>query len=84
MITQRTPTSPGMSRRRILTAAGTAGLLLPFRSVGGVAWAAATPATYKKWVLAKPCTDNVITPAHFRLVEEAMPLIKDGQQTGEP
>ena len=79
MITQRTPTSPGMSRRRILTAAGTAGLLLPFRSVGGVAWAAATPATYKKWVLAKPCTDNVITPAHFRLVEEAMPLIKDGQ-----
>jgi len=78
-----------ISRRGLIGAAGkttvvagvAGGIAAPFRSLGGVAWAAETlPKTVKKWVLAKNVgDDNKLTLEHFKLVEEPMPQIKQGE-----
>jgi NADPH-dependent curcumin reductase CurA len=77
-----------VSRRGLFGAAGKAtvvagvagGLTAPFRSLGGVAWAAQTPAKVQKWVLAKNVGDDLkLTVDHFKLVEEAMPAPKQGE-----
>jgi len=57
----------------------TAGIIAPFRRLGGVAWAAETAKTYKKWVITKPVTDNKITTEHFKMLELPMPQIQQGQ-----
>jgi NADPH-dependent curcumin reductase CurA len=75
-------TEPSVTRRGALRAAGiaavAAGLWAPLRELGGVA-SAETPKTYKKWVLAKPVIDRKLTIENFRLIEEPVPPIKDGQ-----
>ena len=77
-----------VSRRGLFGAAGKAtvvagiagGIAAPFRSLGGVAWAAEVPKTVKKWVLAKNVgEDNKLTLEHFKLVEQPMPQIKQGE-----
>lgn len=72
-----------VSRRGLFGAAGkatlTAGIIAPFRRLGGVAWAAETAKTYKKWVITKPVTDNKITTEHFKMLELPMPQIQQGQ-----
>ena len=70
------------TRRGILRAAGAAtiaaGVWAPFREHGSVA-SAQTPQTYKKWVIAKPVVDRKLTIENFRLIEEPIPRIEDGQ-----
>jgi NADPH-dependent curcumin reductase CurA len=72
-----------VSRRGLFGVAGTttltAGLLAPFRALGGVAWAAETPKTYRKWIITKPVIDNKLTLEHFKMIEEPMPQIRQGQ-----
>lgn len=68
-----------ISRRGLIRATGTAGLLLPFRKLGGVAWAAETPKTYKKWIYAKPIENGKLTAAQFQLQELPMPQVPDGR-----
>ena len=78
-----------VSRRGLFGAAGkatvlagiTSGLTTPFRSLGGVAWAAdSAPKTLKRWVLAKNVGDDLkLTPQHFKLVELPMPVPKQGE-----
>ncbi len=77
-----------VSRRGLFGAAGKAtvvagiagGITAPFRSLGGVAWAAETPKTLKKWVLAKNVgDDNKLTMEHFKLVEQPMPVPAQGE-----
>ncbi len=72
-----------VSRRGIFRNAGkvalATSLLAPFRGLGGVAWAAETPKTYKRWVVATPVVDKKISEANFKLTEPPMPQIKDGQ-----
>ena len=83
-----TADSSSISRRSLFGAAGKTTLVAgiantitaPFRSLGGVAWAAETPKTVKKWVLAKNVgDDNKLTLDHFKLVEEPMQHIKQGE-----
>lgn len=72
----------GISRRILFTSAGKAGLigsLSAFRPFGGVAWAAQTPRTYNKWVVATPVVDRKISEANFKLTEPQIPQIKDGE-----
>ncbi len=75
-------------RRGLFGAAGKAtvvagiagGITAPFRSLGGVAWAAQSPKTLKKWVLAKNVGDDLkLTLDHFKLVEQPMPEPKQGE-----
>src|SRR5690606_33774791 len=40
---------------------------------------AQVPRTYRKWVVAKPVIDRQLTPDNFRLVEEPLPTIREGQ-----
>ena len=77
-----------VSRRGLFGAAGKAtvvagiagGITAPFRSLGGVAWAATAPKTVKKWILTKNVgDDNKLTADHFKLIEEPMPQIKKGE-----
>jgi len=77
-----------VSRRGLFGAAGKAtvvagiagGITAPFRSLGGVAHAAEVPKTVKKWILAKNVgDDNKLTLDHFKLVEQPMPQIKQGE-----
>ena len=72
-----------VSRRNLIRTAGTAtaaaALTAPFRGLGGVAWAASTPKTLRKWVYAKPMTDNKFTEEQFQLVEEKMPDPEQGK-----
>jgi len=83
-----TTESKSVSRRGLFGAAGkatlvagiTSSITAPFRSLGGVAWAAETPKTVKKWILTKNVgDDNKLTMDHFKLVEEPMPQIKQGE-----
>ena len=83
-----TADSTFVSRRGLLSNTGKAtvvagiagGITQPFRSLGGVAWAAETPKTVKKWVLAKNVGEDLkLTPEHFKLVEEPMPTPKQGE-----
>lgn len=78
-----TADNASVTRRGIFRAAGTAtvtaGLLAPFRGLGGVAWAAATPKTYKKWVLAKPVVGNKITVENFKMLELPIPALQPGE-----
>ena len=83
-----TPDKSSVSRRGLFGAAGKAtvvagiagGITAPFRSLGGVAHAAEVPKTVKKWVLAKNVgEDNKLTLEHFKLVEQPMPQIKQGE-----
>ena len=71
-----------VTRRDLLRAAGLATVAAstwaPLRELGGIA-SAETPKTYKKWVLAKPVVDRKLTAENFRLVEERIPQIKQGQ-----
>ena len=65
-----------VSRRGLIRTAGTvtaaAALTAPVRGLGGVAWAAQTPKTYRKWVYDKPMTDGKLTEAQFKMVEAPM------------
>ncbi len=83
-----TDDTSSVSRRGLFSAAGkgtlvasiATGITAPFRSLGGVAWAAETPKKVQKWVLAKNVgDDNKLTLDHFKLVEEPMPQIKQGE-----
>ena len=72
-----------VSRRSLIGVAGkttvAAGLLSPFRALGGVAWAAETPKTYKKWVYDKPMVDGKLTEAQFKMLEQPLPNIEQGK-----
>ncbi len=81
-----TADSTSVSRRGLFGAAGkttvvasiASGITAPFRDLGGVAWAATTPKTLQKWVLAKNVGDDLkVSMDNFKLVEEPMPKIKD-------
>jgi NADPH-dependent curcumin reductase CurA len=83
-----TTESKSISRRGLFSATGKAtvvagiagGITAPFRSLGGVAWAAQTPKTLQKWVLAKNVgADNQLTLDHFKLVEQPMPVPGEGE-----
>ena len=82
MTTTSKPDQNSVSRRGLFGAAGTAtvtaSLLAPFRGLGGVAWAAETSKTYKKWVVTKPVIDNKLTLDHFKMVEAPMPQVPQG------
>lgn len=73
----------GVSRRGLFGFASKAGavggLVASFRPFGGVAWAAQTPKTYKKWVVATPVVDKKISEANFKLTEPPIPQIKEGE-----
>ncbi len=72
----------GVSRRKLLRVAGTASVvsgLASFRRFGGVAWAAQTPKTYKRWVVSTPVVDRKISEANFKLTEPPIPQIKNGE-----
>jgi NADPH-dependent curcumin reductase CurA len=75
-------TEPSVTRRDILRIAGAAtiaaGVWAPFRERGNVV-RAQTAQTYKKWVVAKPVVDRKLTIENFRLIEEPIPRIRDGQ-----
>ncbi len=72
-----------LSRRGLIRTAGkvtaAAALTAPFRGVGGVAWAASSPKTYRKWIYAKPMADNKLTLDQFKMVEEPMPDVPQGK-----
>jgi NADPH-dependent curcumin reductase CurA len=83
-----TTDNTSVSRRSLFGTAGKAtvvagiagGITQPFRSLGGVAWAATTPKIVKKWILTKNVgDDNKLTADHFKLVEVPMPQIKKGE-----
>ena len=72
-----------INRRDALRTAGTAtiaaGLISPFRAFGGVAWAAETPKTYKKWALNKPVADGKLAADNFKMLELPMPAVEQGK-----
>lgn len=72
-----------VNRRAALRTAGTAtiaaGLLSPFRAFGGIAWAAETPKTYKKWVLNKPVADSKLAADNFKMLEPPILALEQGQ-----
>ncbi len=72
-----------VSRRAALRGAGkatvAAGLMSPFRALGGVAWAAETPKTYKKWVLNKPVVGGKLSEDNFKMLEQPMPTVEQGK-----
>lgn len=67
-----------VTRRTIFRAAGAATVAAGLWGLEATA-RADTPKTYKKWVLAKRVIDRKITPENFKLIEEPIPPIKDGQ-----
>ena len=72
-----------VNRRAALRTAGSAtiaaGLLSPFRHFGGVAWAAETPKTYKKWVLNKAVVDGKLSADNFKMLELPIPALEQGK-----
>jgi NADPH-dependent curcumin reductase len=77
-----------VTRRGLFGAAGKAavvtgiagGIIAPFRSLGGVAWAAQAPKAVKKWVLTKNLgADLKLSLDHFKMVDEPMPSPKQGE-----
>ena len=68
----------GVAGKATVVASVAGGLTAPFRSLGGVAWAAESlPKTVKKVILAKHVEeDNKLTAEHFKLIEEPMPVVK--------
>ena len=81
-----------VSRRGLFGAAGKAtvvagiagGITAPFRSLGGVAWAATAPKTVKKWILTKNVgDDNKLTADQIAQVKLAeLELQKQAQELG--
>ena len=71
----------GVAGKATVVAGIASSVTAPFRGLGGVAWAAdSAPKTLKKWVLTKAVADDLkLTPQHFKMIEEPMPQIKQGE-----